>query len=156
MRTFRRFDEEGHVYLITTNTDRRLPVFASTELAQLAVEALVFYRDRGDYLLHSYVVMPDHMHLLMTALVGTISDAMRNVKSWVAKGVRERTGRCGVLWQSSFHDRAIRTPEQFNKAVQYIHWNPVEAGLVREPEDYRFSSWGWWEVEATVVSGLGP
>jgi len=56
VRTFRRYHEEGYAYLITTNTERRLPVFASVALAQLVVEALVFYRDRGDYVLHAYVV----------------------------------------------------------------------------------------------------
>jgi putative transposase len=156
VRAFRRYHEEGYAYFITTNTEGRSRIFASHEMAQVAIDTLIFYRDRGDFILHAFVVMPDHMHLLMTPLVGTISDAMRNVKSWIAKEVRQRNGIHGKIWQTRFHDTFVRNDAHFNEVIQYIHWNPVMAGIVREPGDYHFSSWGWWEVEATVLSGLGP
>ncbi len=155
MRTFKRYYDEGYCYFVTSVTEDRRRIFASADLGKVAIETLKFYRDRGDYTLHAYVVMPDHMHLLLTPLKGTISDAMRNVKSWIAKEVRERTGVGGSIWQESFHDTVMRGEEHFAEVVQYIHRNPVVAGFVSEPGDYPFSSWSLWDG-AAPESGLGP
>ena len=60
---FRRYLEENRVYLITTNTEERQPIFVNPRLCAVVIENLAFYRDRGDFSLHAYVVMPDHIHL---------------------------------------------------------------------------------------------
>jgi putative transposase len=52
---------------------------------------------------------------------------------------RERSER-GVLLQGRFFDRALRTVKEYNEKVEYIHWNPVKAGLVKRPEDWKWSS----------------
>jgi len=65
---------------------------------------------------------------------------MRNVKSFSAKQIREELGLVGPVWQSRFHDRGIRTKDQFRQAAEYIHNNPVKAGLVDNPENHKFSS----------------
>jgi putative transposase len=156
MRTFKRYELPGYCYFVTTVSDGRHLYFQSPDLAQLVVETLAHYRDRSDYALHAFVVMPDHLHLLVTPHRKSISDVMRNIKSWIAKEVRERTGNEGAIWQVSFHDTVIRSDDHFRKAVEYIHWNPVHAGIVREPGEYRFSSWALWESGVPAGSGLGP
>jgi REP element-mobilizing transposase RayT len=103
------------------------------------IENLAFYRRRADFRLHAYVVMPDHLHLLITPQRCGLSDCMRNVKSLVAKSVRELLGRSGPIWQARFHDRGVRTMTEFQRYVAYIHMNPVVAGLCGRPQDYRFS-----------------
>jgi len=93
MRTFKRYNAANYCYLVTTVTEGRRPYFGSPSLAHIFIRNLYFYRDRGDYVLHGFVVMPDHVHLLLTPLKETISDVMRNIKSYVAKDVREETGQ---------------------------------------------------------------
>jgi putative transposase len=104
MRNFKRYELPGYCYFVTTVTDGRRTLFRSPDLAQIVVETVSYYRNRGDYTLHAFVVMPDHLHLLLTPPGKSISDVMRNIKSWVAKEVRERARCTGAIWQVSFHD----------------------------------------------------
>jgi REP element-mobilizing transposase RayT len=108
--------------------------------------------------------MPDHVHLVLTPRKAGLSDIMRNLKSFCAKQIRDATGNAGAVWQSRFHDRAIRSEMQYRQAIEYVHHNPVKAGLVRSGEDYEYSSArvyaGWTDVELGVDapdgSRLGP
>lgn len=154
MRTFKRFGEPGYCYFVTTNTLNRAPHFARDDIAQIAVDNLLHYQSRGDYELHSFVVMPDHMHLLITPRIGTISDALRNLKSYICKDMRNKTGHRGPIWQVSFHDTIVRDDRHLYIVGTYIDYNPVVAGLCGEPEDYRFSSAGL-EAGRRTVSGQG-
>jgi putative transposase len=71
----------------------------------------------------------------------TISLAMKSVKQSSMSAVNQRRGADGELWQPRFFDRALRTVKEYNKKVEYIHLNPVRAGLVSRPEDWRWSSY---------------
>jgi REP element-mobilizing transposase RayT len=96
--------------------------------------------------LHGYVIMPDHIHLLVTPRQpGTVSDIMRNLKSYTSKEIRETLGIRGPIWQRRFYDRVIRSEEQFRAALDYTHLNPVRAGLVQSARGYGFSSYRYWE-----------
>jgi REP element-mobilizing transposase RayT len=142
--------------------DRRR-LFDVASLCDLVVENLRFYRDRGDFRLHAYVIMPDHLHLLLTPDRVDLSGCMRNLKSFIAKALHERGVRAGAVWQSRFHDRGIRGEYQFESAAEYIHMNPVKAGLAGVPSDFRYSSAGlYWGrggllgVDLPDGSRLGP
>ena len=108
--------------------------------------------------------MPDHLHLILTPRRIDLSDVMRNLKSFCAKQIREATGISVPVWQSRFHDRAIRNEEQYRQAIEYVHQNPVKAGLVEDFEEYEYSSArayaGWpnvvLEIDAPDGSRLGP
>jgi putative transposase len=71
----------------------------------------------------------------------TISLAMKSVKQSSMSAVNQRRGAEGELWQPRFFDRALRTVQEYNEKVEYIHLNPVRAGLVNRPEDWRWSSY---------------
>jgi putative transposase len=71
----------------------------------------------------------------------TISVAVKSVKQSSMSAVNERRGAEGELWQPRFFDRALRTVREYNEKVEYIHLNPVRAGLVSRPEDWRWSSY---------------
>jgi len=88
---------------------------------------------------------------------------MRNLKSFIAKELHERGVGAGAVWQSRFHDRGIRGEYQFETAAEYIHMNPVKAGLARVPWDFRYSSAGLYSgrggllgVDLLDGSRLGP
>ena len=151
MPRFRRYLEADQCYFITTSTYRRRPLFADPRLCRILECNLKFYRDRMKFGLHGYVIMPDHMHLLITPRQpATISDIMRNFKSYAAKEMRRFLATTGPVWQSRFHDRVIRGEAQFHLALSYIHLNPVRAALVQSATGYEFSSCRFWE------EGVGP
>jgi putative transposase len=98
---------------------------------------------RHDARLFGYVIMTNHVHLLIGVKGGgpDLSSLMRDIKSLSWR--RLFPGRAGV-WMARFDDVAIFTEEQFRVKLAYIHHNPVRAGLVARPEDYEFSSAALW------------
>ena len=137
---FRRYLEENRAYLITTNTGSRRPLFLDPRLCAIVIDNLAFYRDRGNFSLHAWVLMPDHLHFVVTPRGVELPDLMRNLKSYCAKQIREAAGIPGPVWQSRFHDQAMRNEFQYRQAIEYIHQNPVKAGLVQSDEEYKYSS----------------
>ena len=96
--------------------------------------------------LHAVVIMPDHAHLLFTALrdedgwTFAIPEIMRAIKGSSAREINRLTGRKGPLWQAESFDHVMRGSESFQETVEYIRQNPVRKGLVKKPEDY---PWLW-------------
>ena len=87
------------------------------------------------------VVMPDHVHLLVTPYeTANIGDILRRIKSASAYRVNRHTGRRRPLWQRESFDRLVRAGENPDRKRAYIFHNPVRAGLVARPEDY---PWFW-------------
>ena len=145
MPRFRRYHEDGYPYFITTTVLDRRPLFQDARLSSILIDNPQFYRDRMKFALHGYVIMPDHVHLLLTPRhPHTISDVMRNFKSYTSREARRLLGVAGPLWQSRFYDRAVRDEAQFRSALEYIHLNPVRAGLVEADGAYEFSSSRFW------------
>ena len=142
MPNYRRPADIGLCYFITTNTIDRRPLFIDPRVCRILVDNLRFYRDRGDFLLHAYVIMPEHLHLVITTVNVNVSGVMRNLKSHTAKDIRECLGCDGPVWQERFHDRGIRGMPQFRAMVEYVHENPVKARLVDVAADWEFSSAG--------------
>jgi REP-associated tyrosine transposase len=70
----------------------------------------------------------------------TISVVMKSIKTSSMILVNRRREASGELWQERFFDRALRTVKEYNEKVEYIHLNPVKAGLVQRSEDWRWSS----------------
>ena len=100
--------------------------------------------DKGNqHDLHAFVVMRNHVHLLITprAPLGSITKAMRGKSARLANAILGRTGQ--PFWQDESFDHWIRRPRQFDKVKRYIEGNPVRAGLVQRPEQWPYSSAAW-------------
>lgn len=108
-------------------------------MAGLFIEDLLHYRDHKDYLLHEFVVMPDHFHLLITPLF-TLERALQLIKGGFSFRAKKHLGFGGEIWEKSFYDRRVRNFEEYRSFCHYIHPNPVKRGLVVAAEDYRYSS----------------
>jgi putative transposase len=110
------------------------------EIAAIVVEAIRDGDRRfGRYELHSYVVMPNHVHLLVTPSVPS-SKWLRSLKGFTAHEANLILGRTGnPFWQSESYDHLVRSSE-FDRIRRYIENNPVKAGLVAAPEDFLWSS----------------
>ncbi len=142
MAKLNRFLLDNQSYHVVSTTRDRARVFLDPDCASLVVEALQFLRRERAFVL-AYVVMPDHFHGLLVPRGGaTISQAMQSIKGYTARRVNELLGRRGPLWQRSFYDQMIRDERDLVTTVEYVHMNPVVAGLAEEPGAYPFFSAG--------------
>lgn len=129
----RRLEQNDCVMFITTNVQNRKPLFKDSAYANEAIDQIYRVQLLRPFFLFGFVIMPDHCHFLVNVPVPeTISQIIRIYKS----GLAHQLG-IGSIWQSRFH---VRIPEHPGKALEYIHLNPVRAGLVSNPEQYDWSS----------------
>ncbi|GAB4346348.1 MAG: transposase [Gammaproteobacteria bacterium] len=128
----------GQVYLLTTVTLYRRPVFADLALGRCVVRALKRVSNAGAAESLAFVVMPDHVHWLIALCEqARLESVMRSFKAGSAKLVNERLGRKGVpLWQRGYHDHALRREEDLQRVARYLVANPLRAGLVERIGDY--------------------
>ena len=119
------------------------------EMAEMVVDA-IRYQDGRHYDLHAFVVMANHVHLLITPLV-EVSRLMQSLKRFTAIKGNQMLGVVGrPFWQDESFDRLVRSDTEFQNIVRYVEWNPVQAGLVATPEAYLWSS-----ASVSQISHLG-
>ncbi|KNH20868.1 transposase [Pseudomonas syringae] len=131
-----RYAEPNRIYLLTTNTLGREPVFNDFVLGRLVVAQFRTAQDQGWANSLAWVVMPDHFHWLIELQQGSLSGLMQKTKSLSTKAVNLSVGRKISLWQQGFHDRALRREEDLVKLARYVVANPLRAGLVERLGDY--------------------
>jgi putative transposase len=123
-------------FFITTQTQSRRTLFQVTANAVLLIETLQHYRHEGHYRLHAFVIMPDHIHLLLTPTGITLERCIQLIKG----GFSHRLASNLPIWQRGFTDRRMRDEDDFLTHRTYILHNPVRAHLCQQPEDYPYSS----------------
>jgi putative transposase len=123
-------------FFITTQSHDRRRLFQVTATAELLIETLQHYRHEGHYKLHAFVVMPDHIHLLLTPIDITLERCIQLIKG----GFSHHLASNLPIWQRGFTDRRMRDRDDFLTHRTYIHDNPVRARLCQLPEDYPYSS----------------
>ena len=127
------------MFFVTTITWQRTPLFRNPQGAGLMMDVLKHYRDQKKYELHEFVVMPDHLHLLLTPATDiSLERAVQLIKG----GFSYRLGKArrGLVWQESFTNHRIRDEQDYDNHADYIRMNPVRARLVESPELYLYSS----------------
>jgi putative transposase len=125
-------------YFITAITSQRRPILQSDQLARLLIDVLMSSRKRG-ILVHEFVVMPEHLHALITAEL-TIERVMQYVKGGFSFRAKRDAGFNGAVWQAGYHDRRVRDLEEFDAMRRYIHENPVRRRLVQQARDWPWGS----------------
>jgi putative DNA methylase len=110
-------------------------------IADMVVEAIHYNADvLGHYELHAFVVMPNHVHLLITPSI-ELPKIMKSLESITAKRANTMLSLTGNrFWQDESYDHLVRDDREFEKIRRYIEINPVRAGLVRTSCEYRWSS----------------
>ena len=131
-----RFSETSRLYLLTSTTLDRAPIFNVFHSARLLVAELRQAEEEGAVRSLAWVVMPDHFHWLVELGPGSLKRLMRRVKSRSTMMINRYQGRSGQLWQKGFHDRALRREEDVQAMARYIVMNPKRAGLVARVGDY--------------------
>jgi putative transposase len=126
-------------YFITASTLQKRNILQSDQMAGLFVDVLLHYRAQGKYLLHDFVVMPDHFHVLISPREA-LERAMQLIKGGFSFRAKRELGFIHEIWQSSFYDRRVRDAEEYFAFREYIRQNAPKRGLAMRPEDYRYSS----------------
>ncbi len=122
-------------FFVTSGTYNRRRLFQVQRNAELLIETLQHYRSEGHYKLHAFVVMPDHIHLLLTP-----QETLERTIGLIKGGFSHRLASKLPVWQRGFTDHRIRDAEDFEIRRTYIHQNPVRANLCEMPEAYPYSS----------------
>jgi putative transposase len=131
----------GSSYFVTTRCAQGRNVFQISEVAQILITAILHYRDAKAYSIHEFVVMPNHLHLLLTPGATTsLEKAVQLLKGGSSFQISNQRGHKMEIWQQGFHDWTIRDFDDWQAKAQYIRMNPVRAQLVDKPEDWLFSS----------------
>ncbi len=141
--------EDGQYVHITTRTMERIPHLASDEAKTVVLSALRAYADKRFYRLLAYVIMDNHCHFVVQVLDAKgFSQAVGRIKGWTSNQIRRLLGHRGSLWERRFDDNVIQTDMELAQVVDYVHFNPVRAGIVASPEDYTWSSARRWKARS--------
>lgn len=141
-------DEPGDAHFLTFSCYQRRSFLEPDDNKKIFIENLGRSRDRLGFLLYAYVVVPEHVHLLLWPGEGgaSIAQILQSVKQPVSARLRNRVGLPPAFWLAGGgHDRDVRSAKTVLSIMDYIHNNPVERGLCRTPLDYPWSSAAWYE-----------
>ena len=128
----------GQTYFVTSNSSARKPFFRHERWAKLFLETLYGYQPER-YLLHGFVLMPDHFHLLITP-GASLELAIQCLKGGFSYRAKRELGWTGDIWVTGFSDHRIRDEEDLAIHLASIANNPVKAGLVEQAAQYPYCS----------------
>lgn len=141
---------ESPIYFVTVCTFKRRPILARDAVADVLVDELRHARARHCWAVGLYVIMPDHVHFFCAPErdAKTLSDFMREWKSWTSRRIRAvlprpataatKTSADTTLWQREFFDHVLRSEESYAEKWNYVRDNPVRAGLVTSSDHWPY------------------
>jgi putative transposase len=140
MTRLRRIATRDRYFFVTTNLARNCPPLNSAE-RDVLVRMIAEQRERGAFWLYGYCVMPTHLHLLLRPNNQDLATIMSAIKATMnTRIIHGRKTRVSI-WQPKYFDNIIRRVRDFWAKLEYIHNNPVAAGLVATPREWRWSSY---------------
>lgn len=156
-----KIEGSGFVWYVTTTVVDFTQVFVREKHVQVLIDNLNYYRNRHNFKLIAYVIMPEHLHLILWLLgKSSISDVMRDFKKYSSVQIKEELqteenqrllsifrnnargyrGQDFKLWMDRFDRVVICTPRVIKQKIDYIHFNPVRRNLVKDILDWKYSS----------------
>lgn len=131
-----RHSEFGRLYLLTTITQQRRPIFNNFQLGRLVVDQFRQAHEDGIVISKAWVVMPDHFHWLIELQNKTLGELMCRIKSRSSVNINRLTKTHERVWQKGYYDRALRQEDDVKAAARYIIQNPIRAQLATRIGDY--------------------
>jgi putative transposase len=133
----KRYQHEGHDHFITFSCHNRAPYLATPDSRTLVERSLESIRTRYRFELLGYVIMPEHVHLLVSEPEEkSLATAIGALKLSISKQSPQRP-----FWQTRYYDFNVYTHNKQIEKIKYMHRNPVTRGLVTKPEDWPHSSY---------------
>jgi putative transposase len=150
-RNLRRYHHSNQSHFLTFSCYHRLPLFSNSSHRDLFLECLERVRRQYRFFVYGYVVMPEHVHLLVSETeVATLATAMQALKVSFVRRRADSTagsnlhsgGRGGkaTFWQKRYYDHNVRSYDSFAGKLDYIHYNPVKRGLCSTEMEWLWSS----------------
>jgi putative transposase len=148
---------ESQTYFLTFNTWNGRSIFQVHHLCDLFLSTLENYRTQQKFSLHEFVIMPNHIHLLLSPLNEiTVERSVLLIKGGFSFRAGKEVGLRGEIWQRGYVDHRVRDARDYAYDRQYIHQNPIRAGLVSSIAEFAFSSVNTIYVLDPVPQGLKP
>lgn len=139
MSNLRRYNSNGKDFFITCVRLNRMPILV--ENINELWKAINYTKAMHTFELKSWVILPDHFHIIIGTMQNDISGIMKGIKQKFSGLYRSKSGlTSGRVWQHRFWDHIIRNEDDLKKHLDYIHYNPVKHGLTRSPFEYKHSS----------------
>jgi putative transposase len=153
--------------IYTTTATNWIPIFSVDEAALIALDELNKTLTIYPMTMMAYVLMPSHFHgILFSPQIEALSKFVQCFKSIISRGIKKlRVGSYNKvfynkgryrLWKPRFDDFVIRNKKQFMTKLNYIHENPVRAGIVENPIDYKYSSAREWLTGEKGLVNIDP
>ena len=135
--------QEVRTFFVTAVTWGRRSIFHAEPLARLFLDTLQHYRAQQRYLLHEFVLMPEHFHLLLTPMPAvSLEKALQLIKGGFSFRAKRELRLNLEIWQPGPTNHRIRDTADYTRHVEYIRQNPVKRHLVARAEEYPYSSAG--------------
>jgi putative transposase len=128
----------AQTYMITSSTWERRALFRNEGWARLLIDTLYHYRGSA-YLLHEFVIMPDHIHVLLTPLT-SLEKTVQFIKGGFSYRAKKELGSNMEVWQKGFSVHRIRDASDYALHVAYVRQNPVKERFCERPEQFPYSS----------------
>ena len=126
-------------YFVTASAYMHQNLFQRIETADLLLATIVRDRDKGEFFLHEFVIMTNHMHLLLTVDDGhAIGRALQLIKGGFSHAIGPL--KLKTVWQPSYYEHRVRDDGEYERMRRYIHENPVRRHLIQKAEEYPYSS----------------
>jgi putative transposase len=163
----RRIHGGGDFHFITCSCYRRLPFLGSARHRDLFLKILEEVRQRYNFIVVGFVVMPEHFHILVSEpKIGTLSLVMQVLKQRVARkcrGKRKSTSQLRLweaespkaFWQTRYYDFNVYSGKKKVEKLRYMHRNPVKRGLLTAPEEWRWSSYRYYRLGEEGLVKIG-
>jgi len=147
-RFLERFHHSRQLHYITFTCYHRAANLSSPEACHLVEQTLERVRRWYGFWINAYVVMPEHVHVLMSEPErGDVAVAIQMLKQVVARGMHSSS----PFWQRRYYDFNLWSHKKFVEKVRYIHRNPVRSGLVERPEDWEWSSFRYYATGVKAI-----
>ena len=144
----------AQTYMVTSSTWELRLLFQNERWVRLLIDTLYHYRGTA-YLLHEFVIMPDHVHALITPQT-SLEKAVQFIKGGFSYRAKKELGSNMEIWQKGFQDHRIRDASDWAVHVSYVHNNPVKERFCERPDEFPYSSaHAGFELDA-VPQGLKP
>ena len=132
---------QSRVFFVTSTTFNRTPILRYERAARLFLDVMFTYRNEGRFLVHEFVLMPDHFHLIITpSEILSLERAIQRIKGGCSFRYGKEINSKKDIWQPGFTSHRITNLSDYEQHREYILQNPVRAELVAKPDEYPYSS----------------
>ena len=147
---------ESGVYHVMIRGVNKMPIFVDQEDNTRFLDTLIRMKGQGEYTLYAYCLMKNHAHLLIKEENDSLSRTMKRIGVSYSSYFNKKYNRIGHLFQDRFRSERIETDDYLLSCARYIHNNPVKASIVKDPSDYKWSSYNIYidkaENEDEIIS----